>query len=308
MDGMKYLLMILLVVGCTQSTGPCPPQPLADLSGAAAFASDNQFPFQFPLEALGDDDVVDTAHFCEGSRPTPGMYHAAEDYWRPPGTPVYAMAAGKVSFSGRMRGYGWLVIIDHPQANLYSLYGHLSPSRWRLEPGPVEKGELIGYLGDSDENGGSAEKPLRPHLHFGIRAGQRADYPSMGEWRWQAGWIRLCPADVGWLHPSMIIANQQIPVGGFLGPTSGFVAKWGFELLLAGIYLLCGLCMFVFAIKRNKPFVLVIAGVILSVAGWYFYSKGTRMSYAVFAMAILLLAIGICKFVFCSTKGSRTQA
>jgi hypothetical protein len=31
----------------------------------------------------------------------------------------------------------------------------------------------LAYLGDSDENGGSAEQPLEPHLHFGIRAGQR---------------------------------------------------------------------------------------------------------------------------------------
>ena len=31
-------------------------------------------------------------------------------------------------------------------------------------------GELIGYLGDPDENGGSAKNPLRPH---GIRVGLR---------------------------------------------------------------------------------------------------------------------------------------
>lgn len=34
-------------------------------------------------------------------------------------------------------------------------------------------GELIGYLGNPDENGGSAKNPLRPHLHFGIRVGLR---------------------------------------------------------------------------------------------------------------------------------------
>ena len=114
-------------------------------------------------------------------------YHAAEDYLRPAGTPVYAIADGDLSFSGPMGGYGWLIIIDHPQFNLYSLYGHLSPSRWAHETGPVAKGELIGYLGDDDENGGSAENPLRPHLHLGLRAGQRQDYPGNGQWRWMAG-------------------------------------------------------------------------------------------------------------------------
>jgi hypothetical protein len=41
---------------------------------------------------------------------------------------------------------------------------------------------MISYLGDPDENGGSAEHPLRTHLHFGVRVGQRADYPGDG-WR-----------------------------------------------------------------------------------------------------------------------------
>ena len=104
-----------------------------------------------------------------------------------------------------------LIIIDHPQANLYSLCGHLSPSRWYIESGVlVEKGQLIAYLGDSDENGGSSEQPLTPHLHFGIRAGQRADYSSMGEWRWQAGWLNYCPQDLGWLQPSLITVNQEL--------------------------------------------------------------------------------------------------
>jgi murein DD-endopeptidase MepM/ murein hydrolase activator NlpD len=208
------------------------------------------------------------------------------------------MADGRVSFSGPMGGYGWLIIIDHPQANLYSLYGHLSPSRWRIEKGIVEMGELIAYLGDSHENGGSLEHPLEPHLHLGVRAGQRSDYSSNGEWRWQAGWIKPCPQDLGWLQPSVIITSQDIPVGGFPEPTSGFMAIWGIELLLAAIYLFGGGCMLVFAIRKNKPTALVIYGVVMTAAGWYFYSKGWIMSYALFAMAILLSAIWIYHLVF----------
>jgi len=131
---------------------------------------------------------------------------------------------GIISFSGPMGGYGWLVIIDHPELNLYSLYGYLSPSRWRIESGLVQKGQLIAYLGDPDENGGSKENPLSPHLHFGIRSGQRADYPSMEEWRWQAGWIKYCPQDLGWLQPSIIISDQEIPEAGFQNPEATFLA------------------------------------------------------------------------------------
>ncbi len=219
--------------------------------------------------------------------------HAAEDSLKPAGTPVHAMADGTVSFSGPMGGYGWLVIIDHPQANLYSLYGHLSPSRWRIDPGPVEKGALIGYLGDPDENGGSAEHPLRTHLHFGVRVGQRADYPGDGPWRWQAGWIKPCPQDVGWLQPSLVITNQEIPAEGFPGPAGGFLARWWIELLFGGLYLFGGLCTLVFAIKKDKPFVLVLYGGMLLAAGWYFHSDGWRMSYALFAIAILMAALGV---------------
>jgi len=264
---------------------------------------------QFPLDELSAVTVRNPARFCEGyGDESSRMYHAAEDYHRPAGTPVYAMADGRISFSGPMGGYGWLIIIDHPQANLYSLYGHLSPSRWRTESGPVKKGELIAYLGDPDENGGSPKNPLRPHLHFGVRAGQRSDYPGMGEWRWQAGWIKPCPKELGWLQPSAIIISQDIPAGGFPEPAAGFVAIWGIELLFTGIYLFGGACMLVFAIRRNKPFVLVLSGVTLLAAGWIFYSKGTKMSYALFAMAVLFSAIGIYRFIRRSTKMPRTPS
>ena len=71
-------------------------------------------------------------------------------FFQPTGTPVYAMGDGRVSFSGPLGGYGWPVIINYPQVNLFSLYGPLSPSRWQIEPGTVEKDEMIGFLRDPD--------------------------------------------------------------------------------------------------------------------------------------------------------------
>jgi len=292
-------VLFLLLVGCTQTPGPCPALPPRDLSEAAALAEDAGLAFRFPLDEAIDETSPYLTDFCEGSDgpESARKYHAAEDYFRPAGTPVYAMADGKISFSGPMDGYGWLIIVDHPQADVYSLYGHLSPSRWRMESGTVEKGELIAYLGDSDENGGSAEHPLRPHLHLGVRAGQRADYPGMGEWRWQAGWIKPCPRDLGWLQPSAIITSQEIPAGGFTGPASVFVAKWGLELLFTGIYLFGGACMLVYAIRQDRPLVPVISGGVLAAAGWIFYRRGAKMSIALFAMAVLLAAIGIYRLI-----------
>jgi murein DD-endopeptidase MepM/ murein hydrolase activator NlpD len=204
------LLAALLLASCTPAAESCPQKLRADLSQALSYADNEALPFQYPLPELGLRDTPSPAKFCKGSFGLdPQKFHAAEDYHLPAGTPVYAFADGEISFSGRMGGYGWLIIVDHPQHNIYSLYGHLSPSRWKLESGmEVERGDLIGYLGDDDENGGSAKKPLVTHLHFGIRVGQRADYPGFGEWRWQAGWIKPCPTDLGWLKPSAVIVGQ----------------------------------------------------------------------------------------------------
>ena len=160
----------------------CPASTPVGLLDAAEIASDPSLPFRFPLDESTVDYALFFGWFGVSNECPPDMkdcynyserqFHAAEDYKRPAGTPVYAMADGRITFSGTAGGYGWLIIIDHPQANLYSLYGHLSPSRWKLESGAeVKRGDLIAYLGNPDENGGSAESPLEPHLHFGIRAG-----------------------------------------------------------------------------------------------------------------------------------------
>lgn len=89
-------------------------------------------------------------------------------------------------------------------------------------------------MGDSDENGGSRENPLRTHLHFGVRAGQMNDYPHGGQWRWMAGWVKPCPQDLGWLQPSVVITRQEIPAGGFEIPNSSFIEKWATELIVGG--------------------------------------------------------------------------
>jgi murein DD-endopeptidase MepM/ murein hydrolase activator NlpD len=157
----------------------------------------------------------------------------------------------------------------------------------------VKKGELIAYLGDPDENGGSAGSPLVPHLHFGIRAGQRADYPGKGEWRWQAGWIAPCPRDLGWLQPSAVIMSQHIPTGGHPGPASAFLDLWGIELLVTGAYSVFGVGLLVTAIRKKKPLFMPFPGVILIAAGIVLLDSGMVRTFALLAIGILLTGIGI---------------
>jgi len=305
------IILIMVPAGYAQSSESYRARPFADLSGVDSFAGNDKVPFRFPLDNVSSDTSPSYTEFCSRSIWTESkhMYHAAEDYLRPAGTEVYAVADGTISFSGPMRGYGWLIIIDHPQANLYSLYGHLSPSRQRKKSGLVKKGDLIGYLGDSDENGGSAKHPLVPHLHLGVRAGQRSDYSSMGEWRWQAGWVKSYPPDLGWLQPSAIITSQVIPAGGFPNPAAGFLEIWRDELVIAGIYIIGCVCMLLIAIKKDKPFVPVVFGVILFAAVFLFATKKRLVvSYAVFAVATLSLTVGIYKVIRRSSKSPHRQS
>ena len=282
------IVLAVLVSGCS-STAPqdCPSTARVDLTHVDP--ADASLPFRYPLDVV--EEHRHDADFCE-HRGSPGvMFHAAEDFWRSAGTEVYAIADGEVSFSGTMGGYGWLVIVDHSEMNLYSLYGHLSPSRWRAEPGPVAKGDLVGYLGDEWENGGSRDEPLRPHLHLGVRVGQRTDYPGRGEWRWMAGWIKPCPTELGWRQPSAVIAAQHIPPGGFDGPVGGLIEKWWPEALVAGL-MLCGAVWWnIVGIRKRKPLLLLATAVALGGVAWYLTRRGfILMAPIYFAAAISLLA------------------
>jgi murein DD-endopeptidase MepM/ murein hydrolase activator NlpD len=311
-------VLVLLLTACTtQYPETCPSSTPVGLATANEIASDDSLPFRFPLDQSPIDNDLYFGWFGVSNECTPDIvdcyefperkFHAAEDYERPAGTPVYAMANGTVRFSGPAGGYGWLILVDHPQANLYSLYGHLSPSRWKLKTGTdVERGDLIAYLGDSDENGGSKEQPLVTHLHFGIRAGQVADYPAKGEWRYMGGWIKLCPQDVGWLQPSLVITKQQIPAGGYPQPEVGFLTLWGLDLLFSSLFI-AGSAFFIVSNREKARILLLIPGSIAIVAGIVLRNRGLMKSYALLVVGILILAVGIYTYIRQSTRKPQDQ-
>ncbi len=160
----------------------------------------------FPL-----DSYIVIQEFAAANRSFGNRYHAAEDARGEGGTPVYAIADGVVSFSGEALGYGWLIAIDHPVHDVYSLYGHLSARRSKIAEGAVRKGDLIGYLADDDEDGSGGSYPdWGPHLHFAVRSGSRADYPSTGDDnRWMAGYTYAHPTTHGWLDPSDFVLGHS---------------------------------------------------------------------------------------------------
>lgn len=94
--------------------------------------------------------------------------HEGIDVSVPDGTAVYAAESGRVIYSGRLGGYGQLVVLKH--AGVYStIYAHLSDRD--VDVGEhVEKGDEIGESGSSGNATG-------PHLHFEIRRSQRPTDP-----------------------------------------------------------------------------------------------------------------------------------
>ncbi len=88
--------------------------------------------------------------------------HLGVDYAAPEGTPVRAVASGKIIYRKRRGGAGNVVIIRHP-GGLVTEYMHLSRFRSGHRVGKtVAQKEVIGYVGATGLVTGA-------HLHFGMK-------------------------------------------------------------------------------------------------------------------------------------------
>lgn len=103
--------------------------------------------------------------------------HMGVDIWGPAGTPVHAFTEGivyAVEHHDSPRNYGPTVITQHDidSTTLWALHGHLSEATLaHVETGQrVQRGEVIGWFGTEDENGG-----WPPHLHFQLSLDEPAD-------------------------------------------------------------------------------------------------------------------------------------
>lgn len=85
--------------------------------------------------------------------------HTGWDQSTPPGTPVAAMAGGKVAFAGQLDIRGNYIVINHGWG-VYSGYAHLSQINVEREQ-TVVAGQIIGLTGNSGRTNG-------PHLHWEI--------------------------------------------------------------------------------------------------------------------------------------------
>jgi murein DD-endopeptidase MepM/ murein hydrolase activator NlpD len=88
-----------------------------------------------------------------------GNTHYGIDFRGPPGSPVYAMLAGKASLAGLMHYEGNMVILDHGNG-IFTYYMHMS--KLLIHEGDmIEAGEQIGEVGSTGMSTG-------PHLHVAL--------------------------------------------------------------------------------------------------------------------------------------------
>ena len=113
-----------------------------------------------PVQGIGAAQLVDTYTQSRSD----GRTHEAIDIMAPTGTPVLAVADGKVEkLFDSVQGGLTLYQFD-PGGRYAYYYAHLD----RYAPGvvegkPLRQGEVIGYVGST----GNAD-PAAPHLHFAV--------------------------------------------------------------------------------------------------------------------------------------------
>ncbi|MEE9172299.1 MAG: M23 family metallopeptidase [candidate division NC10 bacterium] len=94
--------------------------------------------------------------------------HTGIDIAAPRGTSILAAADGVVTFSGRMAGYGRVIVVTHG-FGFKTFYGHNQKNKVRKGE-RVKRGQVIGTVGNSGYSTGS-------HLHYEVLVKDRTINP-----------------------------------------------------------------------------------------------------------------------------------
>ena len=139
-----------------------PPSPTGT-SGSSARASSaaelRERDLEMPVAGVDEDDLRDTFTESRGSRS-----HEALDILAPRNTRVLAVEDGRIQKLFTSKAGGLTIYEFDPTETFAYYYAHLERYAEGLREGqPVQRGDVIGYVGSS----GNAS-PDAPHLHFAI--------------------------------------------------------------------------------------------------------------------------------------------
>ncbi|SFF86999.1 Peptidase family M23 [Duganella sp. CF458] len=133
----------------------------ADASGTGGLlASGSGASLLIPVAGVKPAQVQDTYSQPRGSE----RVHEALDILAPIGTPVYAVADGRIAKLFTSKPGGLTIYQFDPAEKFSYYYAHLDHYATALKEGQqVKRGDLIGYVGAT----GNAD-PAAPHLHFAM--------------------------------------------------------------------------------------------------------------------------------------------
>ena len=130
----------------------------------ASLAATNVVNYQMPVRGRISSEFGNRFHPIDKRI----KFHAGIDIAAPVGTPIATAASGTVKFAGWNKGYGNMVIIEHPDGR-QTRYGHAS--RLFVQTGDqVTAGQQIAAVGSTGKSTG-------PHLHFEMREDGEAVNP-----------------------------------------------------------------------------------------------------------------------------------
>ena len=141
-----------------------PLRPTPDATAAAGAAAPTTMPGKLlvPVQGIKSAQLTDTFYQPRGEQ----RQHEALDIMAPTGTPVVAVADGKVAKLFHSKPGGLTVYQFDPTGQFAYYYAHLDRYADGIAEGmELKRGTLIGYVGVTGNS-----DPNAPHLHFAVVA------------------------------------------------------------------------------------------------------------------------------------------
>lgn len=141
-----------------------PLRPTPEGTAAAGAATPTTMPGKLlvPVQGIKSAQLTDTFYHPRGEQ----RQHEALDIMAPTGTPVIAVADGKVAKLFQSKPGGLTVYQFDPSEQFAYYYAHLDRYADGIAEGmDVKRGTVIGYVGVTGNS-----DPNAPHLHFAVVA------------------------------------------------------------------------------------------------------------------------------------------
>lgn len=141
-----------------------PLRPTPDANAAAGSTAPTTMPGKLlvPVQGIKSAQLTDTFYQPRGEQ----RQHEALDIMAPTGTPVVAVADGKVAKLFHSKPGGLTVYQFDPTGQFAYYYAHLDRYADGIAEGmELKRGTLIGYVGVTGNS-----DPNAPHLHFAVVA------------------------------------------------------------------------------------------------------------------------------------------